>query len=52
MVGAAMMMAAMFFTSVVFTFRDCFDPPSTATVHEAPHDEPPPPDSPSTPGPL
>lgn len=27
MVGAAMMLAAMFFTSVVFTFRDCFEPP-------------------------
>lgn len=27
MVGAAMMLAAMFFTSVVFTFRDCFSAP-------------------------
>lgn len=52
MVGTVMMMAAMFFTSVVFTFRDCFEPPSTATAHEEePHDEPPPPPA-STPGPL
>jgi hypothetical protein len=28
MVGAALMLAAMFFTSVVFTFRDCFDAPA------------------------
>lgn len=28
MVGAAMMLAAMFFTSVVFTFRDCFSAPN------------------------
>ncbi len=27
MVGAAMMLAAMFFSSIVFTFRDCFEPP-------------------------
>jgi hypothetical protein len=27
MVGLAMMMATMFFSSIVFTFRDCFDPP-------------------------
>ncbi|MEG2047232.1 MAG: BPSS1780 family membrane protein [Comamonas sp.] len=27
MIGAAMMLAAMFFTSVVFTFRDCFSAP-------------------------
>ncbi len=27
MVATAMMLAAMFFTSVVFTFRDCFGPP-------------------------
>lgn len=27
MIGAAMMLAAMFFTSVVFTFRDCFTAP-------------------------
>jgi hypothetical protein len=38
MVGAALMLAAMFFTSVVFTFRDCFDaPPTPAAV--APPDE-------------
>ncbi len=47
MVGAALMMAAMFFTSVVFTFRDSFEPPSTPA--EVPHDTPPP-DSPA-PGP-
>ena len=29
MVGMAMVMAAMFFSSVVFTFRDCFEPPET-----------------------
>ena len=27
MVGTAMLLAAMFFTSVVFSFRDCFEPP-------------------------
>ncbi|MDD2545647.1 MAG: BPSS1780 family membrane protein [Burkholderiaceae bacterium] len=27
MIATAMMMAAMFFTSVVFSFRDCFEPP-------------------------
>lgn len=27
MVATAMMLAAMFFTSIVFTFRDCFSPP-------------------------
>ncbi|NMM78825.1 BPSS1780 family membrane protein [Acidovorax sp. SRB_24] len=27
MVGLAMVMAAMFFSSIVFTFRDCFEPP-------------------------
>jgi len=27
MVGAAMMLAAMFFCSIVFSFRDCFEPP-------------------------
>lgn len=29
MVGMAMVMAGMFFSSVVFTFRDCFEPPET-----------------------
>ena len=48
MVGAALMMAAMFFTSVVFTFRDSFAPPSK-TEMEAPLDEPP---HPPAPGPL
>ena len=27
MVGMALVMAGMFFSSVVFTFRDCFEPP-------------------------
>ena len=39
MVGAALMMAAMFFTSVVFTFRDSFQPPSNPTP-EVPHEPP------------
>ena len=30
MMAAAMLLAAMFFTSVVFTFRDCFEPPDSA----------------------
>ncbi|MFT4242508.1 MAG: BPSS1780 family membrane protein [Acidovorax sp.] len=30
MLGTAMMLAAMFFTSVVFSFRDCFEPPSAS----------------------
>lgn len=30
MVAAAMMLAAMFFTSIVFTFRDCFSSPDEA----------------------
>ena len=38
MVGGALMLAAMFFTSVVFTFRDCFEPPYHPT-DEAPHDD-------------
>ena len=48
-----MMLAAMFFTSVVFTFRDCFEPPYTPQQEEAPHDTPPPspPDAPPA-GPL
>ena len=36
MMGLAMVMAAMFFSSIVFTFRDCFAPP------DAPEDTPPP----------
>lgn len=45
MVATAMMLASMFFTSVVFTFRDCFEPPSTPAPQEEPHDDrnPPPP---------
>ena len=30
MMGLAMVMASMFFSSIVFTFRDCFEPPSKA----------------------
>jgi hypothetical protein len=30
MMATAMLLAAMFFTSVVFTFRDCFEPPDSA----------------------
>ncbi|WP_027995217.1 BPSS1780 family membrane protein [Simplicispira psychrophila] len=30
MMGLAMVMAAMFFSSIVFTFRDCFQPPEVA----------------------
>lgn len=37
MLGLAMVMAAMFFSSIVFTFRDCFAPP------DAPEAAPPPP---------
>ncbi|GKT20608.1 BPSS1780 family membrane protein [Acidovorax sp. SUPP3334] len=46
MVGTALMLAAMFFTSVVFSFRDCFEPPERLV--------PPTADTPasSTPGPL
>jgi len=40
------MMAAMFFTSVVFTFRDCFEPPEKSGP-QALHS----PVSDSTPGP-
>ena len=47
MVGAAMMLAAMFFTSVVFSFRDCFEPPHHPTS-EAPHDDAPPPPDPAS----
>jgi len=36
MMGLAMVMAAMFFSSIVFTFRDCFAPPGE------PEDTPPP----------
>ncbi len=34
MVGLAMMLAAMCFTSIVFTFRDCFEPPEQAGAPE------------------
>ena len=36
MVATAMMLAAMFFTSVVFTFRDSFAPPDTQTNGDEP----------------
>lgn len=29
MIGLAMILATMFFSSIVFTFRDCFEPPET-----------------------
>jgi hypothetical protein len=44
MVGAAMVLAAMFFSSVVFTFRDCFEPPEQylqAAPEPAAEDAPP-----------
>ena len=53
MVGAALMMAAMFFTSVVFTFRDSFEAPSTPSnpspqvPHEPPAADAPPPSGPN-----
>lgn len=40
MIGSALSMAAMFFTSVVFTFRDCFQPPERAAGAPAPGAEP------------
>ena len=45
MVGTAMMLATMLFTSVVFSFRDCFEPPNHPS--EAPHDNAPPPPDPA-----
>lgn len=45
MVGTALMLAAMFFTSVVFTFRDSFEPPDrphTPHTEAADHVPPPP----------
>lgn len=39
MVGTALMLAAMFFTSVVFSFRDCFEPPERRLVTPAPTPE-------------
>jgi hypothetical protein len=44
MVGTAMMLAAMFFSSVVFTFRDCFEPPEQYA--HGPQDGVAPPDAP------
>ena len=37
MVGMALAMAAMFFSSVVFTFRDCFEPPEKPQPGAAAH---------------
>ena len=42
MVGLAMVMATMFFSSIVFTFRDCFDPPEKPGTPEADNALPPP----------
>ena len=39
MVGAAMMLAAMFFTSAVFSFRDCFSAPDGHDELESPASE-------------
>ena len=36
MVALALMLAAMCFTSIVFTFRDCFEPPDATQAPEAP----------------
>lgn len=38
MVALAMIMAAMFFSSIVFSFRDCFEPPEAPAVVELPAD--------------
>lgn len=45
MMGLAMLMAAMFFSSIVFTFRDCFEPPEAIAAPSPP----PTPDAPHTP---
>ena len=45
MVGMAMLLAAMFFSSVVFTFRDCFAPPEK-TLPDNPSEPLTPPESP------
>lgn len=45
LVGGGLMLAAMFFTSVVFTFRDCFEPPYHS-AEEPPHGNAEPPASP------
>jgi hypothetical protein len=51
MVGTALMLAAMFFTSVVFTFRDCYDAPAAPSPRESAGDEPGAPTPPPVPGP-
>ena len=38
MVATAMMLASMFFTSVVFTFRDSFEPPASRASRQRPAD--------------
>lgn len=43
MVGLAMVMASMFFSSIVFTFRDCFEPPERREERPADDSTPPPP---------
>ena len=41
MVGSAMMLAAMFFCSIVFTFRDCFEAPEAPESSDSPATQPP-----------
>ena len=36
MMGLAMVMAAMFFSSIVFSFRDCFQPPEAPSSNDSP----------------
>lgn len=43
MAGTTMVMGAMLFTSVVFSFRDCFEPPPAPQEPHDDHDTPPPP---------
>ena len=50
MVGLAMVMATMLFGSIVFTFRDCFEPPGRSA--ERPDDEERPATPPPTDGPA
>ncbi|MBV8247786.1 MAG: hypothetical protein JO200_04995 [Comamonas sp.] len=40
MVATALMLAAMFFTSIVFTFRDCFSPPDDVADEAGPSEPP------------
>jgi hypothetical protein len=41
MIATAMLLAAMFFTSIVFTFRDCFAAPDASDSSDAIGSEPP-----------